>query len=213
MQAIDTALPETDGLACFNRVYLEVTEAVGQKVTAGFFTDPVFVSHLDIVFANLYLDALNAVAAAKTVPKAWQPLIASRSTSGIEPIQFALAGMNAHINHDLPLAVTTTCTDLTTSPDSGSHHDDYQKVNELLDGAERAIRQSFESGVVLDADRHAQAVLDLVSNWSMNSARDVAWDTALALWAVRRNHFAVGLLTGALARTVAMASRMLLVAV
>src|SRR4029077_3999734 len=133
------------------------------------------------------------------------PLIASRSASGIEPIQFALAGMNAHINQHLPLPVTTTCTDLATRPDSGSHHDDYQKVNELLDGAERAIRQSFESGVVLEADRHAQAVVELVSNWSMNSARDVAWDTALALWSVRRNHLAVGLLTGALARTVAMA--------
>jgi hypothetical protein len=26
---------------------------------------------------------------------------------GIEPIQFALADMNAHINHDLPLAMVT----------------------------------------------------------------------------------------------------------
>jgi hypothetical protein len=30
--------------------------------------------------------------------------------AGIEPIQFALAGMNVHINHNLPLAVVVTCT-------------------------------------------------------------------------------------------------------
>jgi hypothetical protein len=38
---------------------------------------------------------------------------------GIEPVQFALAGMNAHINHDLPLAMVSTCTALGTAPDVG----------------------------------------------------------------------------------------------
>jgi Family of unknown function (DUF5995) len=32
-----------------------------------------------------------------------------RAAAGIEPAQFALAGMNAHINHDLPLAMVSTC--------------------------------------------------------------------------------------------------------
>jgi hypothetical protein len=41
----------------------------------------------------------------------------------------------------------------------------------------------------------------------------VAWDNALALWSVRRNTWATALLTGTLARTVAMASRMLLLTV
>ncbi|HEY7044478.1 MAG TPA: DUF5995 family protein [Nocardioidaceae bacterium] len=211
MEEIDAALPPADGLRCFNHMYLGVTLNVGEQVTAGFFDDPEFVSHLDVVFANIYLDAVNAVAESDPVPKAWWPLVESRTMTGIEPIQFALAGMNAHINHDLPLAVNETCVDLGTSPSSGSHHADYQKVDELLADAERQIRQSFEAGVVLEADRHAQAVLDLVCSWSMSSARDVAWNTSMALWSLRRSTLARGLLTNALARTTAMASRMLLV--
>ena len=36
--------------------------------------------------------------------QAWAPLVERRATRGVLPIQFALAGMNAHINHDLALA-------------------------------------------------------------------------------------------------------------
>ena len=64
---------------------------------------------------------------------------------------------------------------------------------------------------MLDADRHAQSVLDLVGNWSINSARDVAWDTSLALWQCRNITAVEDLLMHSVARTVAMASRCLLV--
>jgi hypothetical protein len=134
-----------------------------------------------------------------------------RSQPGIFPIQFALAGMNAHINHDLPIAVVRTCSLLGTNPEDGSHHEDYQKVDGLLDEAEQSVRQSFESGVALQADRATQAVVDLVGNWSINSARDVAWETALALWRSRSDPGVEDLLMNGLARTVAMASRCLLV--
>jgi hypothetical protein len=80
----------------------------------------------------------------------------------------------------------------------------------LLDAAEQSVRQSFESSIVLDVDRHAQSVLDLIGNWSINSARDVAWDTALALWQCRNVTTVEDLLMNSVARTVAMASRCLL---
>jgi hypothetical protein len=53
--------------------------------------------------------------------------------------------MNAHINHDLPVAVVSTCAQLATSPAAGTHLADYQKVDQLLDAAEQSVRQSFES--------------------------------------------------------------------
>ncbi|MDQ2839299.1 MAG: DUF5995 family protein [Actinomycetota bacterium] len=214
LEAIGAALPASDGLACFNRMYLEVTHALGQGVSKGSFGDPAFVSHLDVVFANLYFAAANALSGPPSpVPVAWQPLLASRETPGIEPIQFALAGMNAHINHDLPIAVVAACSDLATAPTDGCHHDDYQKVDTLLDASEQSVRESFEPSGVQTADRHVAAVANVVCNWSMNSARDVAWDTAVGLWEVREHTTATALLTGALARTVAMVSRSLLVVV
>jgi hypothetical protein len=214
MVSINSALPSADGVACFNRMYLEVTQGVAQDVKQGSFGDPAFVTRLDVVFANMYFAAVDALSGPQPGwPVAWEPLLAARSSPGIEPIQFALAGMNAHINHDLPIAVVTTCTQLGTAPEDGAHHADYQKVDALLDASEQSIRESFEPTDVRDADHHVAAVANLVSNWSITEARDVAWDTAVALWDVRDHQMATGLLTASLARTVAMASRCLLLAV
>jgi hypothetical protein len=214
MQAIDAALPAADGLACFNRMYLDVTQQVQGRITQGFFADPAFLTQLDVVFANFYFDAVNSVVEQPAYPPAaWAPLLETRGNSQIFPIQFALAGMNAHINHDLPLALVRACTDLDAAPDQGTVHADYQKVDVLLDAAEESVRQSFESAALQRDDTRAQGVLNLVCNWSINSARDAAWDTGLALWRARDIGTVEDLISGALAHTVAMASRCLLVAV
>ncbi|HBW19394.1 MAG TPA: hypothetical protein DEH11_10470, partial [Actinobacteria bacterium] len=145
MAAIDAATAPGDGLACFNRMYLGVTREVDSELGQGFFADPAFMTALDVAFANLYFTAAGAAGDPAAVPLAWRPLIEQRAAAGIEPIQFALAGMNAHINHDLPLAVVSTCTELATAPAAGAHLADYQKVDQLLDAAEQSVRQSFES--------------------------------------------------------------------
>jgi hypothetical protein len=213
MEAIDASAPASDGVACFNRMYLEVTQQVDKDLGQQFFADPTFMTRFDVAFANLYFDAVNAAAGQSTVPLAWRPLFERRGETGIEPIQFALAGMNAHINHDLPMAVVATCVDLATTPTAGTHLADYQKVDGLLDAAEQSVRQSFESSTELAVDRHLQAVEDLVCNWTINSARDLAWGNALLLWELRDDPFLRGLFLGNLAASAALASRLLLVAV
>lgn len=213
MAAIDAALPAFDGLACFNRMYLEVTRQVDSRISQGFFADPVFMTQLDAGFANLYFAAAGAAADPASVPLAWRPLVERRATAGIEPIQFALAGMNAHINHDLPLAVASTCAALGTAPDDGSHLADFQQVDQLLDAAEQAVRQSFETAEELAVDQHLRAVADLVGNWTINTARDLAWNNCLLLWALRDDPVARGLCLASLAASTALASRLLLVAV
>ena len=40
MEAIAAALPAADGLACFNRMYLDVTQQVNSQLGQGFFADP-----------------------------------------------------------------------------------------------------------------------------------------------------------------------------
>ena len=105
MEAIEAALPAADGIACFNRMYLDVTRQVNSQLGQGFFADPTFMTQLDVDFANLYFAAAGAAGDPAAVPLAWRPLAEQRAAAGIEPVQFALAGMNAHINHDLPLAV------------------------------------------------------------------------------------------------------------
>jgi hypothetical protein len=210
MEAIDAAAPTGDGLACFNRMYLAVTRTVGADIGQGFFADPGFMSTLDVAFANLYFAAADAAGAPATVPLAWRPLIELRASAGIEPIQFALAGMNAHINHDLPVAVVTACAHLGTAPGTGPHFADFQKVDQLLDAAEQSIRQSFESRPELAVDRHLQAVDNLVGCWTINSARDLAWRNAVTLWALRPDPAATTIFLDGLAAATALASRLLL---
>jgi Family of unknown function (DUF5995) len=213
MEEIAAALPAADGVACFNRMYLDVTRQMDASLTQGFFADPAFMTQLDVTFANLYFAACDALSDPSAVPLAWRPLVDRRSAAGIEPIQFALAGMNTHINHDLPLAVVTTCAALGTAPDAGPHLADYQKVDTLLDAAEQAIRESFETGLELAMDRHLTAVADLIGNWTINSARDLAWNNCLLLWAIRDNPLARGLFLDSLAASTAAAGRLLLVPV
>ncbi len=213
MEAIDAATPATDGLACFNRMYLAVTQTVESELGQGFFADPGFMTSLDVAFANLYFAAASAASDPATVPLAWRPLVEQRSATGIEPIQFALAGMNAHINHDLPVAVVTACADLGTAPAAGSHLADFQKVDGLLDAAEESIRQSFENRPELAVDHHLQAVDNLVACWSIGSARDVAWQNSLVLWTLRPEPAASALFLDGLAAATALASKLLLTAI
>ena len=213
MEAIEAATPPGDGLACFNRMYLGVTQAVNRELGQRFFADPAFMTTLDVAFANLYFAAAGAAGNPAAVPLAWRPLIEQRAVAGIEPVQFALAGMNAHINHDLPLAVVSTCTQLATSPAAGAHLADYQKVDQLLDAAEQSVRQSFESAPELAVDHHLQAVSNLIASWTINSARDLAWRNSLLLWELRDIPAARELFLDSLAAGTATARRMLLVAV
>ena len=213
MEAIEAALPASDGLACFNRIYLDVTRQVNSQLGQGAFADPAFLTQIDVAFANLFFAAADSAGDPATAPPAWRPLVERRATAGIEPVQFALAGMNAHINHDLPLAIVSACTALGTAPDADPHPADYQKVGQLLDAAEESIRQSFESAPELAVDRHLSAVADLIGNWSINSARDVAWNNSLLLWAIRDDPVPRDLFLGTLTSSTVLASRMLLVAV
>jgi hypothetical protein len=213
MGQIENSLPASDGVACFNRMYLGVTQGVQAKLQGGLFSDPEFMTRLDVVFAGRYFAAVDATSGAQSTPVVWEPLFAARTSTGIEPVQFALAGMNAHINFDLPMAVVATCAELNTAPDAGTHHQDYMIVDELLDSAEQSVRQSFEPADVVAVDRHVDSVLNIICNWNINAARDAAWNTALALWDIRNHSTATAMLTDTLANTVAMVSRGLLVAV
>ncbi len=213
MEAIEATTPPGDGLACFNHMYLGVTQDVNRELGQRFFADTTFMTTLDVTFANIYFAAAGAAGNPAAVPLAWRPLIEQRAVAGIEPVQFALAGMNAHINHDLPVAVVSTCIQLATSPAAGAHLADYQKVDQLLDAAEQSIRQSLESAPELAVDHHLQAVSNLIASWTINSARDLAWRNSLLLWELRDIPVARELFLDSLAAGTATASRMLLVAV
>lgn len=209
MQHIQADLDPTDGVACFNRMYLLVTELVAQNLTEGFFSDGPFIERMDVIFAGIYFDTVDAAAAGKAPNPSWRPLFGARSNRVVWPIQFAFAGMNAHINHDLALAVIATCKERGTSPDTPPVHADYLKVNELLEKVEAEVRHSFEMQVVRMGTALVEPLVHIVSSFSVARARDAAWASTEMLWAQRNLPLLCERSTAALAHSVGMAGRLL----
>jgi hypothetical protein len=211
MQGIAAALPPIDGLACFNRMYLTVTEALQSQVGAGFFADAAFMAKLDVNFVNRFLAAIDAYRVAPgNAPRSWRVLLDQRADPGLAPLQFALAGMNAHINYDLAPALVQTCTDCATSPNHGPHHLDFYKVNQTLNALDPQVRESFEQGVLLELDRQFAGLDNIVDNFSITAAREAAWTHAEVLWRLRDDTWLVGSFLTTLDRTVGFAGRALL---
>jgi hypothetical protein len=131
----------------------------------------------------------------------------------LAPIQFALSGMNAHINHDLPVAVLTTCRQLALDPESQAVREDFVKVNQLLAEVHERVRQSFLDGVVLAVDRELTPLLTLVGSWSVSRARDAAWVNSLVMWHLRHGPQLQEEFRTSLCRAVGLTSRTLLVQV
>jgi hypothetical protein len=212
LREIDEELSHDDGAAVFNRMYLTVTERIA-AILAGpggespRFTDPATVAELDVRFASYWLSAYDAAAAHRTVPPAWRPLFEARG-GGRLPVQYAVAGMNSHIEHDLPLAVVETCRARRLEP-VGLHRD-YQAVNKVLAQVESGIRRSFLTDVGRALDDRLGAVVHLISSWDIDKARDLSWTTAETLWELRRTSHLQARFLDSLAHTVGMTSRVLL---
>ncbi|MEV7598546.1 DUF5995 family protein [Kitasatospora sp. NPDC089797] len=181
LREIATALPLADGVAVFNRLYLTVTEAVRDRLTAGCFVDPPAVAELDALFAGRYLLAVAADAAGQQPPTCWRPLFALRAHPGVHPLQFALAGMNAHIQHDLPLAVVELCRRRGCGP--AEVEEDYHRINGVLAGVESVVREQLLPGPELP--ECAEPLTHLLGSWSVEAAREGAWQAVQALWELR----------------------------
>ncbi len=213
LRAIDAAVPTRDGVGWFNKLYLRVTESIEGSTET--FRDPVFLRRLDVVFANLYLSALQSwLADPATAPRAWAPLFACRRKRNVAPIQFALAGMNAHINRDLPVALVAVCRERGVElGHARAQHDDYQRVNGLLAKTEAKVKRWFSTGFVGVVDVALGSGDDRIAMWNVERARDAAWVQAQALWTLRSAPPLARRYLDALDRTVGFAGRGLLVPV
>jgi uncharacterized protein DUF5995 len=192
LKAIDAALTPNDGVKWFNKLYLEVTQQVEEAVPAEHQAAPGFLAALDVVFAARYFAAFDAAGSGAQLPAgypfhAWKPLFEARFATGVAPVQFALAGMNAHINHDLSIVVCEACAARGVEPsDSGPEHTDYQSVNGLIADVERKMKAWMMTGLLKELDEAFNPVDDVVAVWDVERARDAAWVGAEVLWPLRK---------------------------
>jgi len=180
MQKIDSLLPTGDGLKWFNLLYMMVTQKVDSSPPQGGWEDSAWLTHLDVVFARFYFSAiLNWLNSPARVASSWQALFEARYRPGIDRIQFALAGMNAHINHDLALALLKTDAELNLIPGKSSpEHDDFEHVNWILEGVLPQALEFLATGILGELAQDTGKIGKLLAMCNVRAARDLAWEFA-----------------------------------
>jgi Family of unknown function (DUF5995) len=185
MQSIDALLPVNDGLKWFNRLYLMVTQQVDLHPPGGAWQSPVWLARLDVVFAGLYFSAVAGFLDGRSPPSAWSALFESRYRTDVDRIQFALAGMNAHINHDLALALLATDAELKVVPAPASpEFADYKSVNGLLNTVMPSALTMLATDTLGVLAEDTGKIGRLLAFWDICRARDLAWDFANQLRAL-----------------------------
>ena len=180
MQSIDGVLPGNDGLKWFNRLYMMVTQEIDAQAPASGWKDAEWLTRLDVVFAGFYFAAIaSELGGSAATASSWQALFEARNRVGIDRIQFALAGMNAHINHDLALALLKTDEQMHLTPTLASpEHDDYEQVNSLLAKVLPMALNFLAADVAGELAQDTGKVGRLLAIWNVSAARDLAWNFA-----------------------------------
>jgi hypothetical protein len=176
-------------LADFNKLYLRITTSVLERLYAGSFADPAFLSRLDVEFAARYFDAIRAWSdASACCPRVWAVLFGRVAGPDCRPLPAAAAGVNAHINFDLPFALVTTFDHLGSGPvdDSDQHHD-YLQINDIFAEAIPGLRRGYLEKWQLLIDTMNGDLDDWWQGEVVDYTRNVAWRNAQKLWAMRHD--------------------------
>lgn len=183
----NTPPPKSDGVASFNFLYTTITTAILTRLQDGSFEDPPFLSELDVQFAGRYLNALAAFQQRpESAPRAWRGLFERRSDRHITRMQFAVAGVNAHVNFDLALALVATW-ELTGGPEStGKQHDDYLAINTVFKDEMAGLRHYFEDPLLRSLDAStADRINNHFDDMLVVVLRNSAWHVAEHLWRLK----------------------------
>jgi hypothetical protein len=179
-------LGENDGIASFSKLYHVITRRIGDMADRGEFQSSPFLVRLDLEFAERYFQALRRYAAdIGSAPRVWRVLFDNRSDPRVAPVNFAVAGVNAHINFDLSCALVATWRHVAPDGDgkSSAQFHDYRLINEVFEVEMDPLREDLDSFLSAGPDgapwdRGANWIADLVIRFT----RDLAWDEAKRVW-------------------------------
>ncbi len=199
-----------DRRAIFLSLYGVVSDEMRARVARGAFADNEWVHRYAVAFANLYRQALDDYDSGRTaaVPKSWRLSFDSARAGGNLVLQDMFLGVNAHVNNDLPLALTS----ISIEPDRQARYRDHAAVNAVLAAVtERAtarIASLYAPGLTAMDDCAGQ-IDEMLSAFSLNIARESAWESAVSL-ANARNGLERGLVSTLISARASAMARLLL---
>jgi hypothetical protein len=175
--------PERTAQRLFLETYRRTTLAVGKAIEDAQFEDPEWVEQWDVVFADLYLAALDLdLAGSPDVPRPWR--LAFDAPATLPALRHVLLGINAHINYDLPQALLAVISDSEFADPLlvARRARDHERIDGVLSG--RVAAEDDELGVVSTRsvlDRVLQPLNRLSSKRFLREARQKVWHNTVEL--------------------------------
>src|SRR6476620_2244806 len=179
--------PERTAQRLFLETYRRTTQAVGKAMEDAQFEDPGWVERWDVVFADLYLSALDLdLAGDSRVPRPWR--LAFDAPASLPALRHVLLGINAHINYDLPQALLAVISDDDFADPVlvARRARDHEQIDGVLSG--RVAEEDSELGAVSARsalDRVLQPLNRLSSKRFLREARQKVWHNTIELQRAR----------------------------
>lgn len=176
---VERAIRDGDRVGYFAALYRTVTAKVKEGIESDFFDDAERMERLDVVFANRYLDALEAYQRGQRPTRAW--LASFDACAQWRPIilQHLLVAINAHINLDLGVAAAQVA----PGDELGGLRRDFDRINEILASMVGDVSRDVGqvSPWVAWLERVSSRQTDAIINFSLTVARREAWRFATEL--------------------------------
>jgi hypothetical protein len=178
--------PAANRVSAFNELYLKITRRVDAALVGGV-NEPGFLELLDVRFAQRYFAALDLWNCDdEDTPDVWEVLFKRGGDLGMSRLTAAMLGVNAHINHDLALALIGTWEE-TGAPEDDLIHPDYQLINEIFYEEIPPLRRGFSTRWQLEIDELAGPLDDWTQRVLVTVTRARAWDQGRRLWLLRHD--------------------------
>lgn len=200
----------SDRRCIFLTLYGIVSSEIRSRLDQRYFTDNAWAHRYAVTFANLYREALERYDAGrlKEVPKAWRLCFDVAKAGNGLVLQDMFLGINAHVNNDLPHALVAA----SIEPDRALRYKDHTAVNTVLGGiTERATQRvaALYAPGLAAMDELGGQIDEMLSSFSLQVARDSAWESAVSL-SNARNAAERSLVTTSISSRAAVMARLLL---
>lgn len=176
---IDNAIRDRDYIGIFAYAYRLTTLHVKANIGKLNFEDNDRMGRLDVIFANLYLDAVKNYTEKKPVSRCWK-LAFDAGHQRLALAQHLLLGMNAHINLDLAIAAGR----IMKGKDIKDLENDFNSVNAILASLLDTLQLKMDrvSPLMFLLDWLGRRTDEKIINFSMVEARKQSWRIARELW-------------------------------
>ncbi len=183
---------EGDERRHFLATYKRTTSAVHDDLKGGGFLDAAWVERWDVVFAGLYLDALEDWNRGERPAEPWAVAFEAAGDERVPPLRHVLLGMNAHVNYDLPQSLLATISDDEFADPAvlERRSKDHVHIDAILsarvDAEDKELQKVEQPGDRTRLDKLLTPFNQAATKRFLSEARRKVWHNARALSAARR---------------------------